>query len=169
MSSRCSEARRLGGRSRRGRSSGDAGDRLRTPAVARCNRRGSARASSRAEGERLFRRRERRDRIPLGREPARPAANADERTGPQAGLCDRRGGGSNRRWRPRRPPRPSPSSSMSERIRSGSVWFPASLGRAAMSQGTIFSRANLSPSTWKYCASWYPQRPVSRCSSTRPI
>ena len=78
-------------------------------------------------------------------------------------------GGSNRRWRPRRPPRPSPSSSMSERIRSGSVWFPASLGRAAMSQGTIFSRANLSPSTWKSCASWYPQRPVSRCSSTRPI
>ena len=38
-------------------------------------------------------------------------------------------GGSNRRWRPRRPPRPSPSSSMSERIRSGSVWFPASLSR----------------------------------------
>jgi putative ABC transport system substrate-binding protein len=29
----------------------------------------------------------------LGRDPARPAANADERTGPQAGLCDRRGGG----------------------------------------------------------------------------
>ena len=43
--------------------------------------------------DRLCRRRECRDRIPLGREPARPAAGAGGRSGSQAGCGHRRDGG----------------------------------------------------------------------------
>src|SRR5262245_19460082 len=51
---------------------------------------------------------------------------------------------------------------MSATIRSGPVWFRASHGRAVISQGTIFSRPSLSPSAWKSCTSWCPQRSASR-------
>ena len=50
-----------------------------------------------------------------------------------------------------RQPRRSRSFSISAMIRSDSVWFPASPGRAATSQELIFSWSSLQPSDWKSC------------------
>jgi ABC transporter substrate binding protein len=73
---------------------GDAGDRLHAPAVARGNGQRTARVSPRPVGDRLFRRPERRDRLPLGREPARAAASAGKRSSSQTSLCIVATGGS---------------------------------------------------------------------------
>ena len=91
----------------------------------------SARISPGPQRHRLCRGRERRDRIPLGRESDRSAAGAGGRIGSPTGRRDRRDRSTARRSRPRRQPRRSPSSSSSPKTRSGSVLSPASPGRAA--------------------------------------
>ena len=79
----------------------------------------SARIPPGPERRRLCRRRERDDRIPLGRGSNRSAAGAGGRIGSPTGRRDCRDGSPARRLRPKRQPRRSPSSSSSPKTRSG--------------------------------------------------
>ena len=104
----------------------------------------SARISPGPQRHRLCRGRERGDRIPLGRESNRSAAGAGGRIGSPTGRRDRRARRYPlRRWRPRRQPRRSPSSSSSPKTRSGLVLSPASPGRAATLTGINFLSGEL--------------------------
>ena len=87
--------------------------------IGRDDRRPPASLSSGPERDRLCRRRERRDRIPLGRE-CRPIDYRCSRPSWFAGKwrSSQRRDRSRQRWRPKPRPRPSPSSSPSASIRS---------------------------------------------------
>jgi hypothetical protein len=69
------------------------------------------------------------------------------------------------RLQPKRRPRPSQSSSVSAKTRSGLVLSPASPGPAATRPASILSPRRWRPSGWNSCASWCPERLAWPCSS----
>ena len=70
---------------------GNAGDRIPEHPISRYDGGSTARISPGPERHRLCRGRECSHRLPLGREPARPAASAGDRTGPPTARPDRDG------------------------------------------------------------------------------
>ena len=119
--------------------------------------------------DRLCRGRERRDRIPLGRESNRSDAGVGGRIGPPPGRRDRRhgrplrvrgqGGDHNDSDRFRRRRRPS-------QAWSGRQPRPA---RRQPDWHQFFQCASWRQSGWNSCASWCPRPLALPCSSIRPM
>ena len=157
------------GRSRRGRSSRDAGRRLRQRlgrprfrAPCCCVPQGPQRG-------RLHRGPERDGRVPLAGRPIRSLAVAHGRScpPPRGRDCDDRR--RPLRLRPKPRPRRSRSSSGSPKTRSSSVWSRAWPGRAAMRPASIFSTRKSWPSGWVSCTTSCPRPFGLPCWSIRPM
>src|SRR5262249_22520915 len=130
----------------------------------------TARISRGPQGDRLRRRRQCNNRLPLGGKQARSTARVGGGPGSQAGQTDRRRGGGC--WRICCPesgggacgccsssPRPLSASVSSQ------VWpVPPATLRASIS-----SMPNWVESSWSCCANYCPKLPASLSSSIRPI
>ena len=138
--------------------------------IARPDRRPSARISPGPEGDRLCRGRERHDRISLGRGSNRTVAGAGGRTGSPAGRRDRRG---RRhcllRWRPRRQPRRSRSSSPSATTRSGWSRRQSRPAGRQCHRRQFLSTGELAAKRLELLRELVPAAIVLPCSSIRPI
>ena len=146
---------------------GDAGDRV--PLRAYRSRRCASSAARFAgpEGNRLRRRPERRDRIPLGRQSNSTGCRRWRPNWSAAALPSSSRPELRRHSRPRRRRRPFRSFSRSAATRSSSVWSQASPGRAATSPASIFLRESWRQSGSGSCANWCPRARMSRCWSIR--